>query len=51
VPYTQGQLVSRAHADGEVISEEHTPEGTLLKVRVHEELAAELQPYVPVGRR
>ncbi|MGP3982789.1 GTPase HflX [Streptomyces sp. KR80] len=50
VPYTQGQLVSRAHADGEVISEEHTPEGTLLKARVHEELAAELQPYAPVGR-
>jgi GTP-binding protein HflX len=51
VPYTHGQLVSRAHADGEVISEEHTLEGTLLKARVHEELAAELQPYVPAGRR
>jgi GTP-binding protein HflX len=51
VPYTHGQLVSRAHADGEVISEEHTPEGTLIKARVHEELAAELQPYVPAGRR
>lgn len=47
VPYTHGQLVARAHADGEVISEEHTPEGTLLKARVHEELAAEFAPYVP----
>ncbi|MGV9247566.1 GTPase HflX [Streptomyces sp. NPDC003710] len=47
VPYTQGRLVARAHSEGEVISEEHTPEGTLLKVRVHEELAAELTPYVP----
>ncbi|MGP3947807.1 GTPase HflX [Streptomyces sp. 7N604] len=51
VPYTHGNLVSRAHADGEVISEEHTPEGTLLKARVHEELAAELQPYALAGRR
>ena len=47
VPYTHGNLVARAHDEGEVISEEHTPEGTLLKVRVHEELAAELTPYVP----
>ncbi|MGW1257620.1 GTPase HflX [Streptomyces sp. NPDC002513] len=47
VPYTEGRLVARAHSEGEVISEEHTPEGTLLKVRVHEELAAELAPYVP----
>ncbi|WP_405978264.1 GTPase HflX [Streptomyces sp. NBC_00158] len=46
VPYTRGALIARAHADGEVISEEHTPEGTLLKARVHEELAAELAPYV-----
>ncbi|GAA2925747.1 GTPase HflX [Streptomyces enissocaesilis] len=49
VPYTQGGLVSRAHAEGEVISEEHTGEGTLIKVRVHEELAADLAPYVPVA--
>ncbi|MYT74188.1 GTPase HflX [Streptomyces sp. cg28] len=49
VPYTHGQLVARAHSDGEVISEEHTPEGTLLKARVHEELAAELAPYVPTA--
>ncbi|MFJ8212847.1 GTPase HflX [Streptomyces sp. NPDC096033] len=47
VPYTRGGLVARAHAEGEVISEEHTPEGTLLKARVHQELAAELTPYVP----
>ncbi|MEV0255557.1 GTPase HflX [Streptomyces sp. NPDC050732] len=46
VPYTHGQLVSRAHAEGEVLSEEHTGEGTLLKAQVHEELAAELAPYV-----
>jgi len=47
VPYTHGKLVARAHAEGEVLSEEHTPEGTLLKLRVHEELAADLAPYTP----
>ncbi|WP_181795976.1 GTPase HflX [Streptomyces sp. WELS2] len=49
VPYTHGKLVARAHAEGEVLSEEHTAEGTLLKVRVHEELAADLAPYTPVS--
>ncbi|MET4923586.1 GTPase HflX [Streptomyces sp. PSRA5] len=48
VPYTDGGLVSRVHAEGEVLSEEHTPEGTLLKAQVHEELAAALAAYVPV---
>lgn len=51
VPYTQGRLIARAHSEGEVISEEHTPEGTLLKARVHEELAAELAPYTPASAR
>ncbi|MCC3775600.1 GTPase HflX [Streptomyces sp. UNOB3_S3] len=50
VPYTQGSLIARVHKDGEVISEEHTPEGTLIKARVHEELAAELQRFVPATR-
>jgi GTP-binding protein HflX len=51
VPYTHGGLVARAHADGEVLSEEHTGEGTLLKARVHDELAADLEPYALVARR
>lgn len=49
VPYTHGKLVARAHREGEVLSEEHTGDGTLLRARVHEELAAELQPYVPAS--
>ncbi|MGW4226852.1 GTPase HflX [Streptomyces bauhiniae] len=49
VPYTQGKLVARAHTEGEVLSEEHTPEGTLIKVRVHAELAADLAPYTPTA--
>ncbi|MEE1940879.1 GTPase HflX [Streptomyces sp. TRM 70361] len=51
VPYTRGDLVSRAHAEGEVLSEEHTGGGTLLKARVHEELAAELGAYVTAQAR
>ncbi|MER6914138.1 GTPase HflX [Streptomyces sp. NPDC000594] len=49
VPYTQGGLVARVHSEGEVVSEEHGADGTLLKARVHEELAAALAPYVPVA--
>jgi GTP-binding protein HflX len=49
VPYIQGALVSRAHAEGEVISAEHTEEGTLLKARVHAELAAEFETFMPVA--
>lgn len=51
VPYTEGKYIARTHAEGEVISEEHTPEGTLLKALVHEELAAELAKFVPVTTR
>ncbi len=47
LPYTHGKLVARTHVEGEVLSEEHTPEGTLLKARVHEELAAELRRFIP----
>ncbi|UED86979.1 GTPase HflX [Streptomyces profundus] len=50
VPYTQGALVSRVHSEGEVLSEEHTGDGTLLKARVHRELAALLEPYAPATR-
>jgi GTP-binding protein HflX len=47
VPYTEGKLVSRVHNEGEVLSETHTEDGTLLKARVHAELAAELRRYEP----
>lgn len=43
VPYTRGDLISRAHATGQVISEEHLAEGTRLVARVDEALAAELR--------
>ncbi|MTB72688.1 GTPase HflX [Arsenicicoccus sp. MKL-02] len=45
LPYDRGDLVSRLHADGDVVSEEHTPEGTLVHALVHPRLAGELTPY------
>jgi GTP-binding protein HflX len=45
VPFHRGDLVSRVHGDGEVISEEHTEAGTRLKARVHGSLARELAAF------
>lgn len=43
VPYARGDLVSRAHRQGEVISAEHGQVGTRLRARVPEALAGELE--------
>ncbi len=45
VPYDQGGLVSRVHEHGELLAEEHTPDGTAIHARVGASLAAELEPY------
>jgi GTP-binding protein HflX len=45
VPFTDGALVARVHAEGEVLAEDHTPEGTRLSARVGPELAHALAPY------
>jgi GTP-binding protein HflX len=45
LPYDRGDLVSRVHRQGEILSSTHTAEGTLLHARVGESLAAELAPY------
>ncbi len=45
LPYDRGDLLSRVHENGEVLSVEHTGEGTLLTARVNEALAGELAPY------
>ena len=42
VPYTRGDLVSRVHTHGELVSEEFLAEGTRLVARVDETLASEL---------
>lgn len=46
VPYTRGDLVSRAHSTGEVLLEEHVEDGTHLKARVDASLAADLTAAV-----
>jgi GTP-binding protein HflX len=45
VPFDRGDLVSRVHADGDVISTEHTEDGTRLKARVRSALARELVQF------
>ncbi len=45
VPYSRGDLVARAHAEGEVLHCEHLTEGTMLQARVPPGLAAEFVPF------
>jgi GTP-binding protein HflX len=45
LPYDRGDLLSRVHENGEVLSVEHTGDGTLLTARVNEALAGELEAY------
>ncbi|WP_433872044.1 GTPase HflX [Saccharopolyspora sp. CA-218241] len=49
IPYTRGDLVARAHTEGEIVEEEHTPEGTRLRAKVRTDLAGVLQQFVGVG--
>ncbi len=45
LPYTEGWLAARVHAEGEVLTEEHTAEGTRLHARVGAELANAVLPF------
>jgi GTP-binding protein HflX len=45
LPYERGDLVARVHERGEVLKQEHIAEGTVMHVRVPEELASELERY------
>ena len=45
VPYARGDLVARVHRCGEVLSEEHVADGTLLHARVEPALATALREY------
>jgi GTPase len=45
VPYDRGDLVSRVHDSGEITTEEHTADGTLLDARVSSDLAGVLSRY------
>jgi GTP-binding protein HflX len=45
VPYARGDLVSKMHANGEVLSLEHTAEGSRIRALVGPMLAGELAEY------
>jgi GTPase len=45
VPYERGDLVARVHTAGEVLETAHLPEGTRIRARINDALAAELAPF------
>lgn len=45
VPWDRGDLVDRIHREGEMLLLEHSGEGTLVRARVHPDLAAKLAAY------
>ncbi|WP_194895466.1 GTPase HflX [Catenulispora pinisilvae] len=49
VPYDRGDLVARIHAEGEMLKEEHTDHGTLVRALIHQDLAHQLEPFRTVG--
>jgi GTP-binding protein HflX len=42
VPFSRGDVVSRIHRDGEVLSTDHDAQGTIMRVRVPAAMAGEL---------
>lgn len=47
IPYERGDLVSKLHSQSaEILSTEHLAEGTHMKVKVREDLAADLEQFV-----
>ena len=46
VPYDRGDLINKIHSSGEIITLEHTGDGTALTARVNRGLAGELAPYL-----
>ncbi len=45
VPYDRGDLMSRIHAEADLLSTEHRGDGTLVHAKVHPGLRAELEPF------
>ena len=45
VPYEHGEMVALAHEQAQIVTEEHTPEGTRLVVRAGPQVAGRLEPY------
>ncbi|MGH3823053.1 MAG: GTPase HflX [Pseudonocardiaceae bacterium] len=46
LPWTQGALVARVHAEGEMLATDHTEDGTRLRARVRPDLAGALAEYL-----
>lgn len=46
IPFTRGELVSRLHEFGTVLSEEYTAEGTLVDVRLPQAMVGELRDFL-----
>ncbi|MBM9433133.1 GTPase HflX [Flaviflexus equikiangi] len=49
IPFDRGDLISRVHTDGEILSEEYSEDGTVISALVDPELAADLRAN-SVGR-
>jgi GTP-binding protein HflX len=45
LPYERGDLINRLHQHGEIESMDHTADGTVVRGRANEDLAAELAAY------
>ena len=45
LPYDRGDLLNKIHTGGEIITLEHTGDGTAVLARVNQGLAGELAPY------
>jgi GTP-binding protein HflX len=45
VPYARGDLVARVHAEGELVSKDHTADGTRVRAKVRSDLANALRPF------
>jgi len=45
VPYTRGDVVARVHAEGAVVDEQHTGQGTRIVVRLPSSVAGELSEF------
>ena len=49
IPYRRGDVVHRLHSEGEVLDEQHRPEGTRIRAKVLPALAAELTGFAVGG--
>jgi GTPase len=46
LPWTEGALVARVHAEGEMLATDHTEDGTRVRARVRPDLAGALTAYL-----